>query len=320
MASRLTGWSRRAVLAGGAVTAIAPSLLHAQSFAGPKKRLAVSAFDLNGQFQAAYGGAEAGGGLAAQLTTALTESGRFIVVERADVSKVLNEQLMGATHVIKADTAAKAGELLGAQVLVHGSVTSYTKKAHGGGFGIGVGGFGGSDSSGVLSTHSDQGELGIDIRLIDTTSGQVLGAKHFDVTVKSHGLSADVVSHNVAAGADRYDQTVLGQATRQAIAQAVVWIEGKLADVAWVGRVTDVDGDKVYLNLGSSAGAQVGQSYDVSRVERRITDPESGELLGVVEHKLGQVQIADVEDRFSIAVRRGGFDAQRGDIVRQASG
>jgi hypothetical protein len=172
----------------------------------------------------------------------------------------------------------------------------------------------------MLSNKSSQGQVGIDVRLIDTTTGQVIGAKHFDVTVKSHGLAADVVSHSAIVGAEHFDQTVLGQATRQAIGEAVGWIETRLADVAWTGRVTDVDGEKVFINLGSAAGAQVGQTFDISRVERKITDPDSGELLGVVERKLGQVQIAIVQERFSIALRGAGLEAQRGDIVRQAAG
>lgn len=61
---------------------------------GPKKRIAVAKFDAAGAFLAQYGGWDIGGGLAAQLTTALVNSGHFIVVERAEFTLVLREQEM----------------------------------------------------------------------------------------------------------------------------------------------------------------------------------------------------------------------------------
>jgi hypothetical protein len=117
---------------------------------------------------------------------------------------------------------------------------------------------------------------------------------------------------------DKYDRTVLGQATRQVIGQAVTWMEGVLQDVAWTGRVSEVQGDQVFLNVGAGAGAKAGDRYVISRVARKITDPDSGELLGVVEDKLGQVEVGLVQDRFSIAARLGDFVPQRGDIARLA--
>jgi curli biogenesis system outer membrane secretion channel CsgG len=302
-------------LAASAAAIAIPAVASAQAPVGPRKRVAVAKFDSNGAFQAAYGGYDPGGGLAAQLTTALVESGRFVVVERADVANVLNEQALGASHITGADTAAKAGEMLGAQILVRGSVTSFDQQAKGGGLSLG---FGGSNFGGALSRRTNTGTIGIDVRLIDTTTGQVIGAKHFDTTLKTHGITVDATSHSVMVSGDNFDKTVLGQATRQAIDQAVGWIQGALANVAWIGRVTDVKGDQVFLNVGAASGANVGQLFDISRVDRKITDPDSGELLGIVESRLGQVELAIVQDRFSIGARKGDFEAQRGDIARLA--
>ena len=59
---------------------------------GPKKTIAVARFDGHGNFTSHYGGWDTvGGGLAAMLITELTQSGRFIVVDPADMDAVLRE-------------------------------------------------------------------------------------------------------------------------------------------------------------------------------------------------------------------------------------
>ncbi len=67
---------------------------------GPKKRVAVAKFDAAGAFLAAYGGWDLGGGLAAQLATELMRTGRFVVLERAELAGVLREQEMGLQKII----------------------------------------------------------------------------------------------------------------------------------------------------------------------------------------------------------------------------
>ena len=99
---------------------------------GPKKRIAVAKFDAAGAFMAQYGGWDIGGGLAAQLTTALVNSGYFIVVERAELTPVLREQDMAMQKIVSKETAALVGRILGAQLLVAGSVTEFDQRAGGG--------------------------------------------------------------------------------------------------------------------------------------------------------------------------------------------
>src|SRR6185369_8159645 len=64
---------------------------------GPKRTIAVGAIDAMGPQAAGASGWNVGGSVAAMLTTALEESGRFIVVERAGLSQVLTEQQL-ASH------------------------------------------------------------------------------------------------------------------------------------------------------------------------------------------------------------------------------
>ena len=57
-----------------------------REISGPKRTVTVGGFQSTGAFVAKYGDWDVGGGLAAMLTSALVDSDRFIVVERAAIS------------------------------------------------------------------------------------------------------------------------------------------------------------------------------------------------------------------------------------------
>ena len=85
--------------------------------AQPKKRIAVARFSDG----AAYHGC--GVGISDMLATALVKSGKFLVVERKDLEKVLDEQKLGASGIVTAETAPAMGRVLGVDMIVVGSVS-----------------------------------------------------------------------------------------------------------------------------------------------------------------------------------------------------
>ena len=66
-----------------------------------------------------------GDGMADMLTTALVNSGRYIVLERESLDTVLTEQDLGASGRIRSDTAAAIGEIEGAELLIVAAVTEF---------------------------------------------------------------------------------------------------------------------------------------------------------------------------------------------------
>ncbi|MFL5296084.1 MAG: CsgG/HfaB family protein [Phenylobacterium sp.] len=315
---RTGGLSRRSLFALGAAALALPAMAQAAPSAagfGPKKRLAVAKFDAVSSFVGAYGGADAGGGLAAELATALVESGRFLVVERAEAASVLNEQELGARAATSAETAARAGQLLGAQILVIGSVTTFEQQAKGGGFSLGIGG---ADLGGALGRRTIRGVLGMDLRLVDTTTGQIVAARTIRTQLKQSSGSIDVVRNGANLSHEGFRNSVLGEAARDCIQRGVAFIADALRDVAWIGRVSEAMGEQVYIAAGASGGVQVGDRMQITRLAHRVTDPASGEVLGAIEEQLGTVQVAVVKDRFCVASKLSAFQPQRGDLVRYA--
>ena len=322
---RLIGWTLAvAALAAGCATADtpAPALVPAaiaQSApplpAGPKKRVAVIRFENVGKFAAQYGDWDVGGGLAAQLTTALVECGQFVVVERAALADILREQEMAMEKLVSKESAAKVGQILGAQLLVKGSVTEFEQEAAGGGLKLGIGlpGIGLGGGANTVQAH-----VGIDLRLIDTSTGQVVRSVRSQGKASKTGVAVGIDVRNMSFGGDAFKNTPLGIATREAIERAVRAVQEHMDRVPWAGRVMDVVADKVYINAGRDANVKVGDVFQVTQVLRELIDPETGAVRGVIENRLGQVEVEAVEDNFAVGHMRGAALPKRGDLVKQA--
>ena len=61
------------------------------------------------------------------LATALAQTNRFVLVERERLDKVIAEQNLALAGLVDESAAAEVGNLLGAQYVVMGAVTSATK-------------------------------------------------------------------------------------------------------------------------------------------------------------------------------------------------
>ncbi len=279
-----------------------------------KKRVAVLRVDAGG-VSAQYGGADAGNALAAQLTTALFNTGQFIVVERAELASVLREQELGDKNIASADAATKVGGLLGAQLLVRAAVTEFDLKNSGSGVRIGIGN---ANLLGGLGVASNVGVVAFDVRLIDAATGAIVQSQRVESRIEAKGMSADIGSRGAVIGGDTFEKTPLGQATREAIEKAVAFIVATARPVPWTAKVVDVAGEQVFVNAGAGAGLKPGDVLTVSAILRELTDPATGAVLGAIENRAGDVEIVSVQQQFSVARMTQPFATKRGDLVRPA--
>ncbi len=277
-------------------------------YTGPKKRIAVTKFE--NKVKGTYGSWNIGEGMADQLATALIKSGRFVVIERQALSEVLGEQELGQTGIIKKETSAKVGQVLGAQILIRGAVTEFEQEESGGGGGIGYGGF-------RIGGKSSNAHVGIDIRLIDSTSGQVLTSHNAVGKAESSGISVGVSRGLVDFGADSFKNAPIGQATRQAIEDAVSFIVNTMETVPFTAKVVKIDGKKIYINIGSNMNIRSGTKMYAYALGEDLVDPETGLKLGADEKLIGTVEVRDVQEKFSIGyMSSGNGSLKRGDILK----
>jgi hypothetical protein len=85
-----------------------------------------------------------------------------------------------------------------------------------------------------------------------------------------------------------------------------------------VGKIAKADGGTLYVNAGSEAGLNEGDEFAVYRVGEQIKDPDTGEVLGANEVKVGRVRITSVKGpRLSLAAVVSGSGFRAGDTLRR---
>ena len=254
-------------------------------------------------------------GLTEALTTVLVRTGRFVVLERAAMQAVQAEQQIGASGAVTKETAAQTGALLGAQVLITGDITGFTYERSGAGGAL-------TNLVKGLSIAAERvtAEVILDLRLIDASTGEVLMSHKGVGKASQTGLAADLIKDEKNYSGSATLTTPLGQASRQALQNAVAGILLGMPNVRWGGRIVDVREGVIYLNAGQDQGVRVGMQLDVYEVQPALVDPETGKNLGAPDKLIGSVTITQVLEKFSTAKMVSGEGFSRGNIVRLKAG
>jgi curli biogenesis system outer membrane secretion channel CsgG len=262
--------------------------------AGPKRTIAVARFVTKSDFDARHGLADVGGGLTDLVTSALVLSNQFIVVERATLGDVLFEQKIAESGLVAAEGAAQSGQLLGASLLVKGAVTEFSAASGGGGFGIGFSGIG-------VGLNGQKATVGLDLQLIDSTTGQVLSSHPVRETVTSRSIGVDLSKFGLSSGYSKFLQTPVGTAAAKAITTAVQQITASAARQPWTGRVVGIDEGQVVINAGQTSGIRIGDVFGLVRPGPMFTDPATGRVLGSRKVALGRVIVNSVDREIAFA-------------------
>jgi curli biogenesis system outer membrane secretion channel CsgG len=263
-----------------------------------KKRIAV--VDLEDKSAGQHSGwHNVGSGMADMITTALTKSGKYMVLERAKLKKIFDEQSLGASGAVTEKSAAKIGQLIGVQYLVTGSVTEFGVKESK----LGVGNLGRVlKIGGGLNTKTNTARVVMDIRLIDTTTGEVIIAEKGEGEDSSTGVDIDLsAAPSVDFGKEGFDETVVGKAVRKSVDQVVKYINGAEAKAGWSAKIIKIEGKQIWINSGEDEGIKVGKTVSVYKKGEDLEDPDSGVSLGSTETKVGTAKITKVEKKYSIA-------------------
>lgn len=253
----------RQTLLATAVLCLFATALHAQ--APVKRRVAVVPLE----FAAPSGGEYNGDAIAAALTdrinVGITDLGRFEVIERARLSDIMKEQALGQTGAIDEATAAKVGELTGVELVIVGSITSYTVVYR-------------ESSDGKGSYKAD---MTLGVRFVDASTGEIKKAKEISAG------SGDAAYEKAEAEAQ-------GKAVRKII-QEIRFLYPLQASVA------RVDGKFVYLTLGANMGLKEGMRFRTVNEGKEILDPNTGAVLGTEKEETGVIKIVSVDESFSKA-------------------
>ena len=302
-----------------------------------KKALIIEPFDYSAVMtgvQAVFGTQQnIGTGIAAMLTTRVTQDGKFTVVERRKIANVTKEQDFNASNRVKQGTGARVGQIRGADLTLMGDIVVFGRddRKVGGAVGAIVPGAGGVAGG---SKSDAKAVVVIDYRLVDAETSEVIGTGEARGESKrtSKGFGAAMFAGGVLAGgsinmaSSNFAETIIGEATMDAV--------NKLSQQISAGPTTgsagsrendldamdaDVDGANLTINAGTAAGLAKGQTFTVYHKGKEIKDPKTGEVLDVQTTPIGTLTISTVRDRISMGTfaSSGGTAPVVGDVVRK---
>lgn len=272
-----------------------------------KKIVAVSRFENKTSWK---GQVSLDDGMADQLTDALMQSGQFTVMERQTLGDVTAEQDLANSGRAQKSQLAQMGKLVNAQILVKGTVTEFEQNSSGSASGVGFGGFN-------IGNKREEAHVGLIIRLIDTTTGEVLQSQRVEGKAASGGVSIGANVAGVGFGTSGFKKTPLGKATQEAIDNAVALIAAKLKGIPFEARVIKVTDDEMLISGGEKTGEAVGDVFTAYSVGEALVDPTTGEQLGSETTKKGTVKIVEVKEKYAKAKSDGPLTGIKvGDIVK----
>jgi len=268
---------------------------HAESkYTGPKRRVGIVDFEN----KTAYG-TRLGTAASDILVTELVKSGKFIVVERDKMNRLMEEQKLGMTGAIDPKTAASVGKMLGLNAIVTGSISQ---------FGVATTG------SDYLITQSKKqvAQCTVDVRVVDVETGQVIWAD------SGKGESISSKSQILGMGSrGGYDEMIEGESLRAAISKLVENIQSQInAKTQWYAKVLDVDGTNVFIGAGTESGLQEGEKLEVFHRGREIRD-DNNLVVGYIEDPVGGLSvIRHAGEKMSIGKMGDTRLPTKGDVVR----
>jgi curli biogenesis system outer membrane secretion channel CsgG len=183
-------------------------LIGTTAIAADRPTLGVAEF--KNETSAGWWYSDVGNDLSGMLANELAGTGNFRIVERDKLDRVLDEQDLAASGRVKKSTAAKTGEITGAQYLVVATVTAFDTKtaSTGGGVsfrGVNVGG------------KKEDAYIAVDLRVIDTTTGEVAYTRTIEARASGGGVSLGVYRGGFGGNLSKYENTPTGKAIRAMI-------------------------------------------------------------------------------------------------------
>jgi curli biogenesis system outer membrane secretion channel CsgG len=301
----------------------------------PKRRVAIMNFDyatVSTYVQQIFGtNQDIGKGIADLLVDKLVNDGQYSVIERKELDKVLAEQNFSNSDRADPNSAAKIARVLGVQAIVIGSITQFGRDdkstAVGGGA---VGHVTGHFGIGGVKKSEANAVVQITARMIDTNTAEILAsctAKGESARKGTGLLGAGGSDYGPAAGAgvdmksSNFGATIIGEATTKAVNDLGAQLDAKAMSLPTVevtisGMVADAEPDgTVIINIGSRNGVKVGDTLNVKRKVKDITDPSTGKVLRSIENAVGTIKISQVDENSAVGQFSGAGKPQVKDTV-----
>ena len=302
--------------------------------AGPRKRVvAVDDFDygtVKSAVAAVFGTqVDVGKGILAMFTKRLAEQGKFRIVERANIKKVMSEQDFGASSRVKQGTQSRLGRITGADAILMGTIVTFgrdDKRKTVGGFGYGP-----KVLSGIkIKTGEDKAVVVISFRLVDAETSEVIatGEARGESSRKQSGFDVGALVNRGGGGATvdmtsaNFGQTIIGEATMSSVDKLAADLnnsEGKIPmrNLDVEARIAEVVDKQIYLSAGSFDGINKCDRFEILKIVKEVKDPVTKDVIDMVTEKVGDYIATEVRDRVTIGAYNGTAKPEVGYLAKK---
>ncbi|MDS3862393.1 CsgG/HfaB family protein [Thermosynechococcaceae cyanobacterium BACA0444] len=259
-------------------------------------------------------------GVSDLLTNKLVQSGNFIVVERSQIEKIIQEQNLGTAGRVDAATAAQIGRILGVDVVILGSITKFNveQKQSGGFGGVGI----------AVSVNESKANAIVQLtaRLVSTSTAEILAVAQGEGQTSKRENQVSVAGFGGGSNTNNIDSLLSG-AAEIAVSQLVTEINSNAEKISLLPAVqpslnaviADVTGAQITLNRGGNDGYRPGMKLRIERVVKEVKDPTNGQVLRTITQPIGQMTLTEVDARSSLGIVNSGVGIKVGDVAKPIS-
>lgn len=213
----------------------------------------------------------------------LVQSGAFIVIERTDLSQVLNEQRV----------SGEDGGLIGADTLIVGSIVEF--------------GRGDEGSRQVFKRERVQKAYAkVAIRLVDVRTGVAFHS------ATGTGEATTTTQTKLFSGTSaQFDQTLTDKALSIAVEDVLEELVNTISAREWRTDILAVEDGAVFISGGATQGLKVGQRLSVMRTGRQVQSRQTGAAISLPSTNVAELVI---DSQF------GAGELQEGSVTRVTQG
>ncbi len=198
------------------------------------------------------------------LSTKLAASGKFLLLERNDLSTLLEECQKNGGN---------AASTIGADYMIIGSITEFGRKNTG--------------KNGVFSSQKTQtAEAAVSVRLVDVSTGLII---YSDEAKGSAEITAKTTLG--VGGQANYDATLSDKAISEAVGQLVENIINKCTNSPWKTYFLSRDADATLIAGGKSQGIKEGMTFAVMTKGKKVKNPQTGIMITLPGKTVGQAKV-----------------------------
>ncbi|WP_419765302.1 MAG: CsgG/HfaB family protein [Arcobacter sp.] len=197
------------------------------------------------------------------LSAKLANSGKFVLLERDDLSKINNE--------LKTQNLSSLN--IGANYLIVGSVSEFGRKNI-------------SDTGVFSRTKIQSAYAKVSVRLIDVKTGQIIFAQEGAGEAKSEAGTAFGVGKHVG-----YDSTLNDKAISTAIASVVDGIMQNLLNKPWRSYILSIEDSSIIIAGGEKQGLKIGDTFNIYKQGKSIKNPQTGIIIELPGKKIATISI-----------------------------